>query len=118
MLIGWLGLIVSSGQKPHFSRRTREMGHPSRLRAGLAHRALKSKTPLLAKNARNGAPSRLRAGLAHRALKSRTPLLAKNARNGAPGLAWAHRELRSKTPLLAKNARNGAPKFNPHLIQI
>src|SRR5579863_6420036 len=34
MLIGWLGLIVSSSQKPHFSQRTREMGHPapSRLR--------------------------------------------------------------------------------------
>src|SRR6266851_9004839 len=32
-----VGLIVSSSQKPHFSQRTREMGHPAYLRDGVAN---------------------------------------------------------------------------------
>jgi len=71
-------LIVNSNQKPHFSQRTREMGHPVYFGGFFTNRGCEpavrgrvcdgwtlaglrisstSKAPLLAKDARNGAPS-------------------------------------------------------------
>jgi hypothetical protein len=87
-----------------------------------AYRGLKSKAPLLAKDARNGAPrSKFDAylNLSQRFAEfslPQSPIVDPNQarplrKMGAVSTprAGAHRELGPKAPLLAKNARNGAP---------
>jgi len=70
---------------PYLAKERRDRtGHPA-----LKRSSTESKSPLLAKNARNGAPGRVAAGrcpawTAEGGCPHTIPLLAKNARNGAP----------------------------------
>jgi hypothetical protein len=92
-------LLVQSQRNPHFSRRTREMGHPAFVPVAESRVRVKKILLILAA----GMPSLEN----HEGWGNRS-VVHEAARMGQFLVEWQR-----KDPLLAKNARNGAPGFCP-----